>query len=155
MSVITLIEAEAFSRDQKKMNKSVVFTNGCFDLIHAGHLELLQKAKAEGDILMVGLNSDSSVKKLKGDSRPIQSENDRAAILDSMKPVDCVVIFHEETPLELIKQIHPHVLVKGEDYPLEYIVGAEEVSANGGNVGRIPLVADCSTQAIIQKIKNW
>ena len=136
------------------MDKSVVFTNGCFDIIHAGHLELLQKAKAEGDFLIVGLNSDSSVKKLKGENRPIQPENDRAAILDSMKPVDCVVIFHEETPLELIKNIQPHVLVKGEDYALEDIVGTEEISVHGGKVVRIPLVADCSTQAIILKIRN-
>jgi D-beta-D-heptose 7-phosphate kinase/D-beta-D-heptose 1-phosphate adenosyltransferase len=135
--------------------KKVVFTNGCFDLLHAGHIESLSQAASFGDILIVGLNSDASVKRLKGEQRPIQTEQNRATLLASLYMVDAVVIFEEDTPLELIKSIMPDVLVKGGDYTPETIVGAQEVLANGGKVEIIPLVAGLSTthlEALLRKL---
>lgn len=110
--------------DKLRPKSRIVFTNGCFDIIHAGHVQYLNQAKALGDILIVGLNSDDSVHRLKGPTRPINSEEDRATVLGALKPVDYVVIFDEETPYELIKAIQPNVLVKGGDYKIEDIVGA-------------------------------
>jgi D-beta-D-heptose 7-phosphate kinase/D-beta-D-heptose 1-phosphate adenosyltransferase len=129
----------------KFFGKKIVFTNGCFDLLHAGHIHSLNQAAALGDKLIVGLNSDASVKRLKGERRPIQQEQNRALILASLCMVDAVVIFEEDTPLELIKNILPDVLVKGGDYTPESVVGAKEVMANGGKVEIIPLVPGLST----------
>jgi rfaE bifunctional protein nucleotidyltransferase chain/domain len=139
----------------KFFGKKIVFTNGCFDLLHAGHIESLSQAASFGDILIVGLNSDASVKRLKGENRPIQSEQNRATLLASLYMVDAVVIFDEDTPLEIIKYIMPDVLVKGGDYTPETIVGAKEVMANGGKVEIIPLVPGLSTthlEALLRKL---
>ena len=121
-------------------NKKIVFTNGCFDILHPGHIHILDQAKSYGDILIVGLNSDNSIKRLKGPSRPKVSQEDRLKILSSIKFVDYVVIFEEETPLKLIEKIKPNVLVKGGDYILEDIVGREFVENNGGQVKIIKLL---------------
>jgi D-glycero-beta-D-manno-heptose 1-phosphate adenylyltransferase len=136
----------------KEENKKVVFTNGVFDIIHSGHVDYLIKAKALGDILIVGLNSDSSVKRIKGEKRPIISETERAFILSSLKPVDYVVPFEEDTPLELIKALVPDVLVKGADWSLDKIVGSDVVLGNGGEVKNISFVNDQSTSRIIDLI---
>jgi D-glycero-beta-D-manno-heptose 1-phosphate adenylyltransferase len=129
----------------------IVFTNGCFDILHRGHVEYLKKAKLLGDILIVGLNSDSSVRRIKGDKRPINNESDRAIVLKELKSVDEVIIFQEETPLDLIKKIKPDVLVKGGDWKLEDIVGYEFVINNGGKVFSIPYIKGYSTTDIINK----
>ena len=139
--------------DAKQNNQVIVFSNGCFDILHSGHCKYLSEAKKLGDILIVGLNTDKSVKNLKGNSRPINNQNDRAYVLSSLKSVDYVVFFDEETPLNLIKKILPDVLVKGDDYRIEDIVGADTVINNGGKVITIPLVAGKSTSALIEKIK--
>lgn len=134
--------------------KVIVFTNGCFDIIHRGHVEYINKAKKMGDILVLGLNSDQSVRKLKGAGRPYVSEIDRAYILSQLIPVDAVSIFEEETPLNLIKVVKPDVLVKGGDYSIDNIVGKNEVEQDGGTVVAIPLVEGKSTTGLIEKIKN-
>lgn len=129
----------------------VVFTNGCFDLIHAGHVQYLQQAKALGDVLIVGLNSDSSVRELKGKSRPLVSEEERAMVLAALESVDAVVLFHQQTPLELIQKIQPKVLVKGGDWDLEKIVGADVVLAAGGMVKSLSFREGISTTDIIRR----
>jgi len=134
--------------------KVVVFTNGCFDIIHRGHVDYLAKAKSMGDILVLGLNSDQSVKKLKGTGRPFVSEKDRAFILSQLIPVDAVSVFGEETPLNLIKLVMPDILVKGGDYTPDTIVGRKEVEQNGGTVVAIPLLEGRSTTDLIDKIRN-
>lgn len=131
---------------------TIVFTNGVFDILHYGHVDYLTKAKRLGDILIVGLNTDASVRKFKGKNRPIQSEKDRARILDALKPVDYVVLFSEETPERLIRKIRPDVLVKGTDYRLNEIVGAEFVRMYGGKVKRIALQKGRSTSGIIKHL---
>ncbi len=138
----------------KIRNRKVVFTNGCFDIIHKGHLDYLFKARNLGDFLVVGLNSDASVKKLKGESRPIKDEQTRALLLASLSFVDAVVIFESETPLELIKNISPNILVKGGDYKIEDIVGYDFVKKNNGLTTTIPFVEGHSSTALIEKIKN-
>ena len=135
-------------------SKTIAFTNGVFDILHEGHIAVLAKAASYADVLVVGVNSDSSVKKLKGDSRPVNKESSRSLLLASLIMVDAVVIFDEETPLELIKTIKPDVLVKGGDYTIETIVGAKEVIANNGKVEIIPLEEGFSTTGIIEKIMN-
>lgn len=132
--------------------KRVVFTNGCFDILHVGHVKYLQEAKAQGDLLVLGLNSDSSVRGLKGETRPIQCEDDRAYILSSLECVDYVVIFSEETPINLITGIMPDVLVKGGDWSIEQIVGSKEVLAHGGEVKSLSFVQGRSTTGIVEKI---
>jgi rfaE bifunctional protein nucleotidyltransferase chain/domain len=132
--------------------KKIVFTNGCFDILHAGHADYLNKAKSLGDILVVGINSDASVRRIKGEKRPILPQQMRAYLLDNLKPVDYVVIFEEDTPLELIKAIKPDVLVKGADWDLERIVGADFVLSYGGRVERIPFSFDISTSKIIERV---
>lgn len=132
----------------------IVFTNGCFDLLHPGHVNLLHQARALGDRLVVGLNTDASVKRLKGDKRPILSETDRAAILNALESVDLVVLFDEDTPLELIKNLKPDVLVKGADYKPEDVVGREEVEAYGGKVCLVDLLKGYSTTGIAAKMKG-
>ncbi len=136
----------------RKENKKVVFTNGCFDILHAGHVEYLNKAKAMGDILIIAINSDDSVKKIKGDLRPIVPENQRAFLLSNLRAVDYVVKFDEDTPYEVIKKLVPDVLVKGGDWAIENIVGKEIVEENGGSVKNIEFETDQSTSKIIEKI---
>jgi rfaE bifunctional protein nucleotidyltransferase chain/domain len=139
---------------QQLQNKIVVFTNGCFDVIHPGHIYILERAKALGDVLIVGLNSDASVKRLKGASRPIFNQNDRSEILDALKSVDYVTIFEEDTPLKLIEFFKPDVLVKGGDWPIEKIVGYDFVASYGGMVKSIPYIQGYSTTHIIEKIQK-
>jgi len=130
----------------------LVFTNGCFDILHKGHILYLNEAKSLGDYLIVGVNSDSSVKKLKGNNRPVNNENDRAFLLDNLKPVDFVIIFNEDTPYEIIKEIIPDYLVKGGDWKEVDIVGSDIVTTNGGKVVSLPFVKDYSTTGILKKI---
>jgi D-beta-D-heptose 7-phosphate kinase/D-beta-D-heptose 1-phosphate adenosyltransferase len=136
------------------LGKTVSFTNGCFDILHRGHIASLSEAASEADFLIVGVNADSSTKKLKGPNRPVTDEQSRALILASLVIVDAVIIFEEDTPLELINAIKPDVLVKGGDYTLEQIVGAKEVIANGGKVIINPIVQGYSTSSIIDKIRK-
>ncbi len=145
-------ELAEIRKELKLQNKKVVFTNGVFDILHAGHVDYLTKAKAQGDILIVAVNSDSSVKKIKGELRPIVPQNERAFIISSLKPVDYVVIFDEETPYEIIKKIIPDVLVKGADWAVENIVGRDIVEANGGKVETIEFINDRSTTNIIKTV---
>lgn len=137
-------------KDQK-----IVFTNGCFDILHRGHLEYLMKAASMGNVLVIGLNSDNSVKRLKGQNRPIQDQESRALILASLQFVSNVVIFEEDTPFELIKMIKPHVLVKGGDYSKDEIVGSDFVQAYGGFVEIIPFVEGFSTTNIVYQLQNF
>jgi D-beta-D-heptose 7-phosphate kinase/D-beta-D-heptose 1-phosphate adenosyltransferase len=138
----------------RKDNKKIVFTNGCFDILHAGHVTYLKQAKALGDLLVIGLNSDSSVNKLKGQGRPVVAENDRALVLSALRSVDFVVFFDEETPYELINSIKPDFLVKGGDYTPDSIVGADIVKDAGGEVVVIPFVEGKSTTGILDRIRN-
>jgi rfaE bifunctional protein nucleotidyltransferase chain/domain len=136
----------------KEEGKKVVFTNGCFDILHAGHVDYLNKAKEKGDILIVGLNTDNSVKRIKGENRPIVPQEQRAFIIDNLKAVDYVTFFDEDTPYELIKAIIPDILVKGADWSIENIVGRDVVEGNGGKVLNIKFVVEQSTSEIIKKI---
>ena len=136
------------------INKTVAFTNGVFDIIHEGHIKVLSQAASFADILIVGVNSDASVKRLKGNNRPVNNQQSRALVLASLIMVDAVIIFEEDTPLNLIKNILPDVLVKGGDYALENIVGAKEVTANGGKVEIISLENGFSTTNIIEQLKK-
>ena len=133
----------------KFQNQKIVFTNGCFDILHRGHIEYLSQARDHGDILIIGLNTDASVKRLKGNGRPVQDEMSRALLLASLRIVDAVVLFDEDTPYELVKAIGPDVLVKGGDYTPDTIVGADIVTANGGEVVVIPLLQGYSTTGIL------
>jgi D-glycero-beta-D-manno-heptose 1-phosphate adenylyltransferase len=138
----------------KVLDRKIVFTNGCFDILHEGHIFSLSQAAKEGDILIVGVNSDASTKRLKGDARPINNENSRALLLASLIMVDAVVIFDEDTPLHLITTLLPDVIVKGGDYTVEQVVGAKEVIANGGSVVINKIVAGFSTTSILEKINR-
>jgi rfaE bifunctional protein nucleotidyltransferase chain/domain len=148
----SLSELKSLCKKLKAEGKKTVFTNGCFDLVHAGHIDYLSKAKAMGDVLIVGLNSDDSVKRIKGEMRPILNEVERAFILSNLKPVDYVILFDEDTPQKLIVELLPDILVKGSDWAIDEIVGADEVIANGGEVKTVEFVNDQSTSKIIQKI---
>ena len=141
-------------RRWKLLGKKIVFTNGCFDILHKGHMEILSQAAASGDMLVVGVNSDHSVKHLKGEGRPVNDESFRTLMLASLTIVDAVVIFDEPTPLQLIQNTEPDVLLKGGDYSLDQVVGAEEVVKNGGEVKIVPLVKGYSTTALIEKIQQ-
>ena len=138
----------------KNEGKKVVFTNGVFDLLHIGHITYLSKAAELGDKLIIGLNADSSVKRIKGDSRPINAQDSRAALLASFFFVDAVVVFEEDTPLNLITALMPDILIKGADYTIDNIVGAKAVLANGGEVETITFVEGYSSTSIIQKIRG-
>lgn len=135
----------------RRSGKKIVFTNGCFDLLHVGHVRYLKEAQKQGDFLVVGVNSDASVKRLKGPTRPIQNESDRAEILLGLKSVDSVVVFTEDTPEAIIKAIKPDILVKGGDWKIEQIVGGDFVIANGGQVKSLTFVDDKSTTKLIEK----
>lgn len=134
------------------LQKKVVFTNGCFDILHRGHVHYLAEARALGDCLIVGLNSDASVKRLKGETRPVNAEKDRAFLLAALSVVDYVVLFEEDTPLELIRQVVPDVLVKGGDYAINDIVGADVVMRNGGEVKVLQFVDGYSSTKVIDKM---
>ena len=138
----------------RRESKIIVFTNGCFDIIHTGHTHYLKKAKEYGDVLIVGLNSDDSVQRLKGEERPLNTEADRAEVLLSLKPVDYAVVFTEDTPFELIKRIQPDILVKGGDYKAEDVVGVDIVNERSGKVVIIPFVEGKSTSGLVEKIKK-
>jgi D-glycero-beta-D-manno-heptose 1-phosphate adenylyltransferase len=140
--------------DWKAQGQRVVFTNGCFDLLHLGHVDYLEKAKQLGDKLLVAVNTDASVSRLKGPERPLQDEMSRARIMASLLFVDAVVLFDEETPYELIKMVMPDILVKGDDYAIENIVGHDIVLQNGGEVKTIQLVKGYSTSGIVDKIRR-
>lgn len=136
------------------MKGKVVFTNGVFDLLHPGHIDILTRSRSLGDALVVGINTDASVKRLKGESRPIRNEAERAYVLAALEAVDRVVLFDEDTPLELIKALKPDVIAKGGDYTVETIVGAREVQGWGGRVEVVPLTPGHSTTSIIQKLRD-
>jgi D-glycero-beta-D-manno-heptose 1-phosphate adenylyltransferase len=152
MSILTREELAEVRKKLKNESKKVVFTNGCFDLIHSGHVDYLLKAKAMGDILVVALNSDSSIRRIKGEKRPILNQQERAFIISNLKPVDYVTFFEEDTPKEIIEELIPDILVKGEDWSLEKIVGRDVVEANGGMVKNIRFVTNQSTSRIINSI---
>ncbi len=138
----------------RKDGKKIVFTNGCFDILHAGHVQYLAEAASLGDCLVVGLNTDESVRRLKGEGRPVNDESDRALVMSSLRVVDYVTLFDEDTPYNLIDLLKPDVLVKGGDYTVETIVGADIVQANGGKVVTIPLLEGRSTTNTINKMKK-
>jgi rfaE bifunctional protein nucleotidyltransferase chain/domain len=152
--ILTLDEAILRFGREKRNGRRVVFTNGCFDLLHPGHIGSLEQARGLGDVLIVGLNSDASVRQLKGAGRPVLPEGERAEILAALECVDGVVIFDELTPREVIARLLPDVLVKGGDWPGDQIVGREEVEAAGGRVVSIPVVPGYSTTAILRKIRE-
>jgi D-glycero-beta-D-manno-heptose 1-phosphate adenylyltransferase len=151
-SVVSLDELQRERERLKREGRAVVFTNGCFDLLHPGHVRYLRQARALGDALVVALNSDRSVRELKGAARPILREAERAEVIAALGCVDYVTIFDEETPREVIAALLPDVLVKGGDWGLDEIVGREEVEAAGGRVLSLPFVAGCSTSDIISRI---
>jgi len=151
-SIKTLDEIIVVRKQLQDQNKKVVFTNGCFDIIHAGHIDYLSKAKALGDVMIVGLNSDDSVQRIKGKKRPILKESERAFILTNIEYVDYVVIFDQDTPEQLIAKLIPDILVKGADWDIEDIVGKDIVLANGGEVKTITFVNEQSTTKIIDII---
>jgi D-glycero-beta-D-manno-heptose 1-phosphate adenylyltransferase len=151
---LTLEEAILRFGREKRNGRRVVFTNGCFDLLHPGHIRGFEMARQLGDALIVGLNSDSSVRQLKGPTRPVIPEQERAEILSTLEAVDAVIIFNELTPRELISRLVPDILVKGGDWPGDQIVGREEVEAAGGRVVSIPFVPGYSTTTILQKIRE-
>ena len=151
-SIKTLEEMKEIRQQFKDQNKRVVFTNGCFDIIHAGHIDYLSKAKALGDVMIVGLNSNASVMRIKGSKRPIIKAAERSFILSNLKPVDYVVLFDEDTPKLLIEELLPDILVKGADWEIGNIVGKDVVIANGGEVKTIEFVNDQSTSKIIKII---
>ncbi|OFZ70755.1 MAG: ADP-heptose synthase [Bdellovibrionales bacterium RIFOXYD1_FULL_44_7] len=145
--------AEALAKTIKSTNKRTVFTNGCFDLIHKGHVSYLQKARSLGDILIVALNSDASVKRIKGPSRPLNSLKDRLEVMAALESVDYVTWFSEDTPLKVIRLLGPKVLVKGGDWKIEQIVGAQDVIARGGKVFSLPYVKGRSTTRLLHKAR--
>ena len=147
-------ELDSLIKELRNENKKIVFTNGCFDILHVGHVKYLQKSAEFGDILIIGLNSDSSVKKLKGENRPINNEIDRAYVLCALEAVDYVVIFEENSPIDLLNKIKPDIYAKGADYTLQTLPEAPTVLKNGGKVEFIEFVDGKSTTNIINSIKN-
>jgi D-beta-D-heptose 7-phosphate kinase/D-beta-D-heptose 1-phosphate adenosyltransferase len=152
--ILAIEEAVARYGPGKRAGKRVVFTNGCFDLLHPGHIRSLEEARTLGDVLIVGLNADASVRELKGAGRPVIPENERAEILAALECVDAVVIFNEPTPRETIARLLPDVLVKGGDWGSDKIVGREEVEAAGGRVVSVPVVSGYSTTEVLRKIRE-
>ena len=147
-------ELDFILNDLRAKKKKIVTTNGCFDILHVGHVRYLEHAKSFGDVLIVALNSDKSVKKIKGDSRPINNENDRAEVLCALKSVDYVVLFDESSPMELLLKIKPDVHTKGADYTIETLPEAKEIIASGGRIEFIPFVEGKSTTSIIEKMRR-
>jgi D-beta-D-heptose 7-phosphate kinase/D-beta-D-heptose 1-phosphate adenosyltransferase len=154
MRVLTLDEAADLSAAERRAGRLVVFTNGVFDLLHPGHVRYLQAARALGDLLIVGVNSDRSVRNNKGPDRPITPEQERAEILAALACVDAVVVFDEETPAAIVSRIEPDILVKGADWAADAIVGRDTVEAHGGRVVRIPIEPGWSTSTIVDKIRR-
>jgi len=152
--ILTLPDLQRKIAQWRILSKKIVFTNGCFDILHVGHIASFTEAAKHGDYLIVGLNADASIKGLKGENRPVNDEQSRALVLASLAMVDAVIIFSEPTPLELIKAIQPDALVKGGDYKIEDIVGAKEVMSWGGQVIINPIVEGFSTTSIINKLQN-
>ena len=152
--IITALSLSGLLNILRSNQQSIVFTNGCFDLLHPGHLDYLTKAKALGDVLILGINDDNSVKTLKGETRPINKLNDRMLMLAGLESVDFITPFSENTPLKLIKSIQPDFLVKGGDYTKDKIVGAEFVEEEGGKVEIIPFLEGYSSTSIIDRIKK-
>lgn len=152
--ILTVQQLRPFLAAARLTGKTVAFTNGCYDILHEGHIFSLSQAAAEADLLIVGVNADASVKKLKGDTRPVNNQHSRALLLASLIITDAVVVFEEDTPLNLINTVKPNVLVKGGDYTIDTIVGAKEVIANGGKVVINPIIPNFSTTAIIEKIRR-
>ena len=146
-------DAVAFIERKRSEGAAIVFTNGVFDILHPGHVRYLRQARALGDLLVVGLNSDASVRRNKGDGRPINPEQERAEVLAALECVDAVVIFDEDTPAEIVRACQPDVLVKGADWPADQIVGRDTVEARGGRVVRIPVEAGHSTTSIVERIR--
>ncbi len=153
--VCSLDELVALRADWKAGNRRVVFTNGCFDLVHPGHVRYLAQARALGDALIVALNSDRSVRRLKGDTRPILKEDERAEVMAALAVVDAVTIFDSETPFDVIRAVLPDILVKGGDWSVDTIVGRDVVEANGGQVLSLPFVAGVSTSEIVRRIQAF
>ncbi|MBS1753397.1 MAG: D-glycero-beta-D-manno-heptose 1-phosphate adenylyltransferase [Ferruginibacter sp.] len=162
MRAISTIPLKVFNLSQlqhqlkrwRLLNKKIVFTNGVFDILHQGHIASLSEAASFGDVLIVAVNTNASVKRLKGPNRPVNDENARALLLASLLITDAIILFDEDTPLNLITAIMPDVLVKGGDYTIDNIVGAKEVMANGGEVKIVPILEGFSTTGIIEKMKN-
>ena len=162
MNNLEIIKNKVLDRDKLKnqlavwrfQDKKIVFTNGCFDLLHLGHIDYLSKAKDHGNVLVVGVNTDASVQRLKGENRPVKDETSRSMIMASLQFVNAVVLFDEDTPYELIKLVQPDVLVKGSDYEPEDIVGYDIVKAKGGDIVTIDFLEGYSTTGIIEKIKS-
>ena len=152
--ILSAENLEGWLRSKRLTSKTIAFTNGCFDILHEGHIFSLSQAAKEADCLIVGVNSDASVRRLKGEHRPINNQHSRSLVLASLLIVDAVITFDEETPLELIKKVLPDVLVKGGDYTIETTVGAKEVIANGGRVVINPIIPGFSTSGLIEKIKS-
>jgi rfaE bifunctional protein nucleotidyltransferase chain/domain len=152
--VLSLHEAILRFGREKRNGRRVVFTNGCFDLLHPGHIETLEKARTLGDVLVVGVNSDRSVREMKGSGRPIVPEQERAEALAALECVDGVVIFDEPTPREIVSTLSPDLLVKGGDWASDQIIGREEVESAGGRVVSVPVVAGYSTSAMLEKIRR-
>lgn len=150
--VLPLADLIAVLRPLRAQGRTVVFTNGCYDLIHAGHLALLERAAGEGELLVIGLNGDASVRRLKGPARPILPFDERARLLAALEVVDWVTRFDEDTPAEIIRALGPDVLVKGGDWALDHIVGRDTVEGRGGRVVRVPLVPGLSTSGIVERI---
>ena len=150
--ILDVNSAKTLLDEWKQNSYSIVFTNGCFDILHAGHVDYLEKSRALGDKLIIAVNTDQSVSKIKGPTRPIVDEKARMKVLASLEFVDCVTWFNEDTPLDLIKLLEPDILVKGDDYSMDNIVGADVVMKNGGRVETIPLLKGHSTSSIIEKI---
>tara|TARA_Y100001968_G_scaffold332234_1_gene389597 strand:+ start:3021 stop:3506 length:486 start_codon:yes stop_codon:yes gene_type:complete len=146
--------AQPIINQWKELGKSIVFTNGCFDIFHYGHLHLLYHSKQLGDKLIVGINNDSSIKKIKGPKRPIQDQNQRSTILSAIVFVDMVILFEEKTPIKMIKKISPNFLTKGGDYSIDEVVGKKEVVDSGGKIVLIPLVKNLSSSKLIYKLQN-
>jgi rfaE bifunctional protein nucleotidyltransferase chain/domain len=152
--ILSISDALEKMTQLKSQGKNIVFSNGCFDILHAGHVDYLEKAREKGDFLVVGLNTDASVKRIKGEDRPINPENSRARVLAGLGFTDMVILFDEDTPIELIKAIRPDILVKGKDYDISNIVGADIVLGYGGKVETIELTKGLSTSNVIDKIKK-
>lgn len=152
--IYTLTDLQKQVAAWRVTGQSIAFTNGCFDILHEGHIFSLKEAAKEADKLIIGVNSDESVKRLKGAERPINNERSRSLLLSTLVMVDAVIIFNDDTPIELIKSLKPDVLVKGGDYTIDQIVGSKEVLANGGNVVINPIIEGFSTTGIIQLIKS-
>jgi rfaE bifunctional protein nucleotidyltransferase chain/domain len=152
--VLTWAQADTFVKHERSRGRRIVFTNGVFDLLHPGHVRYLQHARSLGDVLIVGVNADASVRRNKGPARPITPENERAEILSALSCVDAVVVFDQDTPADIVRLVQPDILVKGADWPADQIIGRDTVEARGGKVVLVPVEEGHSTSAIVQRIRD-